>query len=211
MRRKLALPLLVAGAGAATLLLVPATSSADDDPSTSGHVAFDPVTAALGVDTPAEVAALQAQQVALAGQLTDADDAAAVEGGSQGDAVPGSAAHRAHVDFGEAVDALYERVAAHPRAEASRQLWRDCMAASGLDRYDAPVAIEEAFETAVAGGDGDVLSAVEAAFGPRDRCLDATQPLVDEIVEEEFAQWSSDHHATIEAYRAALEAAAPSP
>jgi hypothetical protein len=171
-------------------------AQADDPPPpqpTSGESPLDPITEALGADTPEEIADLQgAQQELTAIAATDTPE--------------GEHVNAVRSELGEAVDELYEGVAADPQAARARGWWRQCMAARGTP-FDSPNDIETAIDSP-----RDDLNQLEGrdldtVFANRDECEDEASKLLTDLLAGKFPDWANENEGTIDEYRALIDAA----
>jgi hypothetical protein len=170
-------------------------AQADDPPPpepVAGEAPLDPITQALGADTPEEIAELQtAQQELTAIGATDSPE--------------GEHVNAVRSDLGDAVDDLYAEVAADPQAARARGWWRQCMAARGTP-FDSPIDIEAAIDSPrddlnlLAGHD------LETVFRNRDECEDEASKLLADLIAGRFPDWADENEGTIDEYRALIDA-----
>jgi hypothetical protein len=176
--------------------IVAGRAQADDPPppeTTPGQAPLDPITEALGADTPEEIAELQtAQQELTAIGATDSAE--------------GEHVNEVRSELGDAVDQLYEGVAADPQAARARGWWRQCMAARGTP-FDSPNDIEAAIDSP-----RDELNQLEGhdldtVFRNRDECEDEASKLLADLLAGRFPDWADENEGTIDEYRALIDAA----
>jgi hypothetical protein len=181
--------------GAMFVAIAAGRAQADDPPPPEpivGETPLDPITEALGADTPEEIADLQtAQQEMTAIGATDSPE--------------GEHVNEVRSDLGEAVDDLYEGVAADPQAERARGWWRQCMAARDTP-FDSPNDIEAAIDSP-----RDDLNQLEGhdldtVFRNRDDCEDQASKLLTDLLAGRFPDWANENEDTIDEYRALIDA-----
>lgn len=147
---------------------------------------FDPVTAALGVDTPAEQDAL-------------ADGLVAINGSTNGTPRT-SMVRKARDDFNAAVDELYEDAAAEPEGEDARDEWRDCMLDAGFD-FDSPQEIADITDPTVTPDDAARAGINwDKVFRTDEDCTAETAQTFEPAVERLYPSWRTANDAAIDAY-----------
>jgi hypothetical protein len=174
--------LMACGIGVAT------TARADDDATIPAVEApLDPVTEALGADTPEAVVELQQAQQ----ELTQIG----LSGSPEGDH-----ANQVRSDLGDAVDELYAAVTDDPVAQHAQASWRHCMAELGTP-YDSPAAIEVSIDAPRVDPDHIDGHLLDDVLANRDACDAQVQDDLATALEDEFPAWADEHGVTIEQYR----------
>lgn len=219
MRGQHSRPWRLAGVAAVAVLLLAGAAGEQGRSDVPGPPSgpFDPVEAALGIDTKAErrqyeqgVARITSRKGPPEAAMADGDghgateaDVAAAAHGDGPTARPDDPLLRADAAFQAAIDDLYAEVATTDAAEAGRAVWRDCMAKAGHP-YESPNAVTDAILDSGPSGPSD--AEWQDVLDTQEVCGHAAHrgTALHDAVRAAFPGWAARHGETIQAYADAL-------